>query len=136
MSNSDILAQVQADIIAAYSALPTGKRAAFNRKLKEAGLPTVVTKKVNPQDALIEEIQALPEAGRLSRICAVYADMTRAADKASFTRRLQAAKLPLPVTSKGGNPLDALIADLKAKLAAAETAPAGKAAKAVKPKAA
>jgi hypothetical protein len=98
------------------------QKAAFRRRLKEAGnlpLPAVV-KKTSEQDRIIAEIKAMPVEQQQVRIDEVYTRYTRSADKAAFTRRLQAATLPMPSTPrKIASEQDKRIAELAAVLATA-----------------
>ena len=127
-SGNAALEAVQARINAEYAAMRPAQKAAFRRRLKEAGnlpLPTVA-KKTSEQDRIIAEIKAIPVEQQQARIDEVYTGYTRSADKAAFTRRLQAANLPMPSTPKKvASEQDKLIAELAAMLAtAAPVAPA------------
>ena len=127
-SGNPALEAVQARINKEYAAMKPAQKAAFRRRLKEAGnlpLPTVA-KKTSAQDRIIAEIKAVPVEQQQTRIDEVYTGYARSADKAAFTRRLQAANLPMPSTPKKvASEQDRLIAELAAMLAtAAPVAPA------------
>ena len=121
-SGNPALEAVQARINAEYAAMKPAQKAAFRRRLKEAGnlpLPTVA-KKTSEQDRIVAEIKAMPVGQQQARIDEVYTGYTRSADKAAFTRRLQAANLSMHSTPKKvASEQDKLIAELAAMLGTA-----------------
>ncbi len=77
-SGNPALEAVQARINAEYAAMKPAQKAAFRRRLKEAGnlpLPTIV-KKTSEQDRIIAEIKAMPVEQRQGRIDEVYTAYT------------------------------------------------------------
>jgi predicted Abi (CAAX) family protease len=127
-SGNTAIEAAQARINAEYVAMKPAQKAAFRRRLKEAGnlpLPTV-PKKTSEQDRIIAEIKTMPVEQQQVRVDEIYIGYTRSADKAAFTRRLQAATLPMPSTPKKvASEQDKLIAELAAMLStAAPVAPA------------
>jgi hypothetical protein len=127
-SGNPALEAVKAHIDAAYNAMTKpADKAAFVRRLKEKNMPLpTAAKKMNEQDGIIAEIQAMPVEKQQTRIDEVYTGYIRGADKASFSKRLQTAKLPMPSTTrKVASEQDKLFAELAAMLAtAAPVAPA------------
>jgi hypothetical protein len=131
---SVIPAALAQELAAMYNSLDTaGKKAAFTRKLKENGINlSLVTRET---DQTIAELVGITDpAKQQARIDELYHGYTKAADKASFVKRLKAAELPLPTTpKKAATAQDELIQRLKAMMAAdAPVAPGGKSAKAAK----
>jgi glutathione synthase/RimK-type ligase-like ATP-grasp enzyme len=121
------LAAVQAEINSQYASMTAGRKAQFTIALKAAGLPAPQQAVVSSRfGAVIATIAAMPESDRQAAVNGQYESLVKAADKASFSKALKSAGLPMPAKKQAVVMSESkrLVASLQAMLAAAAEQPA------------